>query len=153
MLKNQLRKTEAGYRGETELEDLLFDETDEGLGHLEDEDLEWVKSIFNSSPTPICHRQNSDQQKLKSIAVEDAQMRARTGQAPPSRFNQNFNQNSLTWSARENDCTAAGYNNDKIDNSVACTINIYDRRFYDRNDIGLYYNTLETIVIVDPSLS
>jgi len=27
---------------------------------------------------------------------------------------------------------------------VACTINIYDRRFYDRNDIGLYYNTLET---------
>jgi hypothetical protein len=35
---------------------------------------------------------------------------------------------------------------------VACTINIYDRRFYDRNDIGLYYNTLETIVIDDPSL-
>ncbi len=36
---------------------------------------------------------------------------------------------------------------------VACTINIYDRRFYDCNDIGLYYNTLETIVIDDPSLS
>ncbi len=36
---------------------------------------------------------------------------------------------------------------------VACTINIYDHRFYDRNDIGLYYNTLETIVIDDPSLS
>jgi hypothetical protein len=36
---------------------------------------------------------------------------------------------------------------------VACTINIYDRRFYDRNDIGLYYNTLEMIVIDDPSLS
>ncbi len=36
---------------------------------------------------------------------------------------------------------------------VACTINIYDRRFYDRNNIGLYYNTLETIVIDDPSLS
>jgi hypothetical protein len=36
---------------------------------------------------------------------------------------------------------------------VACTINIYDRRFYDRNDIGLYYNTLETIVIDNPSLS
>ncbi len=26
--------------------------------------------------------------------------------------------------------------------SGACTINIYDRRFYDRNDIGLNYNTL-----------
>ncbi len=37
--------------------------------------------------------------------------------------------------------------------AVACTINIYDRRFYYRNDIGLYYNTLETIVIDDPSLS
>jgi hypothetical protein len=36
---------------------------------------------------------------------------------------------------------------------VACTINIYDRRFYYHNDIGLYYNTLETIVIDDPSLS
>ncbi len=36
---------------------------------------------------------------------------------------------------------------------VACTINIYDHRFYDRNDIGLYYNTLEKIVIDDPSLS
>ncbi len=36
---------------------------------------------------------------------------------------------------------------------VACIINIYDRRFYDRNDIGLYYNTQETIVIDDPSLS
>jgi hypothetical protein len=24
---------------------------------------------------------------------------------------------------------------------VACTINIYDRRFYDHNDIGLYYKT------------
>jgi hypothetical protein len=37
--------------------------------------------------------------------------------------------------------------------AVACTINIYDRRFYERNNIGLYYNTLETIVIDDPSLS
>ncbi len=37
--------------------------------------------------------------------------------------------------------------------SVACTINIYDRRFYYRNDIGLCYNTLETIVIDNPSLS
>jgi hypothetical protein len=37
--------------------------------------------------------------------------------------------------------------------SVACTINIYDHRFYDHNDIGLYYNTLEMIVIDDPSLS
>ncbi len=37
--------------------------------------------------------------------------------------------------------------------TVACTINIYDRRFYYRNDIGLYYNTLEMIVIDDPSLS
>jgi hypothetical protein len=37
--------------------------------------------------------------------------------------------------------------------AVACTINIYDHRFYDRNDIGLYYNTLETIVIDDPSLT
>ena len=37
--------------------------------------------------------------------------------------------------------------------SVACTINIYDHRFYDHNDIGLYYNTLETIVIDYPSLS
>jgi hypothetical protein len=37
--------------------------------------------------------------------------------------------------------------------SVACTINIYDRRFYNRTDIGLYYNTLETIVTDDPSLS
>jgi hypothetical protein len=37
--------------------------------------------------------------------------------------------------------------------TVACTINIYDRRLYDRNDIGLYYNTLETRVIDDPSLS
>ncbi len=37
--------------------------------------------------------------------------------------------------------------------SVACTINIYDRRFYYRNDIGLHYNTLETILIDDPSLS
>jgi hypothetical protein len=36
---------------------------------------------------------------------------------------------------------------------LACTINIYNRRFYDRNDIGLYYNTLEMIVIDDPSLS
>jgi hypothetical protein len=35
-----------------------------------------------------------------------------------------------------------------LESSVACTINIYDR-----NDIGLYYNTLETIVIDDPSLS
>ena len=101
MLKNQLRKTEAGYRGETELEDLLFDETDEGLGHLEDEDLEWVKSIFNSSPTPICHRQNSDLRKLKSITDTDAQKRAHTEQAPPIKFNQNFNQNSMTLSASE----------------------------------------------------
>ena len=36
---------------------------------------------------------------------------------------------------------------------VACTLNIYDHRFYDCNDIGLYYNTLEMIVIDDPSLS
>ncbi len=36
---------------------------------------------------------------------------------------------------------------------AACTINIYDRRFYDCNNIGLYYNTLEMIVIDDPSLS
>jgi len=36
---------------------------------------------------------------------------------------------------------------------LACTINIYDCRFYDRNDIGLYYNTLEMIVIDDPCLS
>jgi len=36
---------------------------------------------------------------------------------------------------------------------VACTINIYDRRFYNRNDIGKYYNTLEMIVIDDLSLS
>ncbi len=39
-----------------------------------------------------------------------------------------------------------------LETSVACTINIYDHRFYDRNDIGLYYNTLETIIIDDPSL-
>jgi hypothetical protein len=37
--------------------------------------------------------------------------------------------------------------------AVAYTINIYDRKFYDRNNIGLYYNTLETIIIDDPSLS
>ncbi len=37
--------------------------------------------------------------------------------------------------------------------TVACTINIYDRRFYNGNDIGLYYKTLEMIVIDDPSLS
>ncbi len=37
--------------------------------------------------------------------------------------------------------------------AAACTINIYNRRFYDRIDIGLYYNTLEMIVIDDPSLS
>ncbi len=44
-------------------------------------------------------------------------------------------------------------NLDKLISPVACTINIYDRRFYDHNDIGLYYNTLETIAIDDPSLS
>ncbi len=37
--------------------------------------------------------------------------------------------------------------------AVACTLNIYDCRFYDRNDIGLYYNTLEMIVIDNPSLN
>jgi hypothetical protein len=42
---------------------------------------------------------------------------------------------------------------DRLRLPVACTINIYDRRFYDRNDICLYYNTLETIVIDDPSLN
>jgi hypothetical protein len=103
MLKNQLRETEAGYRGETELEDLLFDETDEELGHLDDEDLEWVKSIFNSSPSQICYHQNSDQRKLKNITAEDAQTRAHTVQAPPIRFNQNFNQNSMTLSDEEDD--------------------------------------------------
>ncbi len=40
-----------------------------------------------------------------------------------------------------------------LETSVVCNINIYDRRFYDRNDIGLYYNTLETIKIDDPSLN
>ena len=103
MLKNRLRKTETGYRKEMELEDLLVDETDEELGHLEDEDLEWVKSIFNSSPSQTCHRQNSDLRKLKSITDDDAQKRAHTVQAPPIKFNQNFNQNSMTLSASEDD--------------------------------------------------
>ncbi len=40
-----------------------------------------------------------------------------------------------------------------LSRAVACTINIYDHRFYDHNDIGLYYNTLEMIIIDDPSLS
>ncbi len=64
--KSQLREAEAGNRDD-ELEDLLFDETDEELGHLEDEDLEWVKSIFNSSLSQTCHRQNSDLHNFKSI--------------------------------------------------------------------------------------
>ena len=74
--KNQLREAEAGNRGETELNDLLFDETDEELGHLEDEDLEWVNSIFNSSPSQTCYSQNSDPRKLKSSTAEDASTRA-----------------------------------------------------------------------------
>ncbi|MFN9944655.1 MAG: hypothetical protein ACK56I_34825, partial [bacterium] len=96
MQKNRLRKAETGYRGEMELENLLFDETDEELGLLEDDDLEWVKSIFNSSPNQNCHWQNSGQRKLKSITDKDAQKRAHTVQAPPIKFNQNFNQNSMT---------------------------------------------------------
>ena len=81
MQKNRLLKAETGYRGGMELEDLLVDETDEELGLLEDDDLEWVKSIFNSSPSQNCHRQNSDPRKLKSITDEDAQKRAPTVQA------------------------------------------------------------------------
>jgi hypothetical protein len=103
MLKNRLRKAETGYQREMELEDLLVDEADEELGHLEDEDLEWVKSIFNSSPSQNCHRQNSDQRKLKSITEVDAQKRAHTVPAPPIKFNQNFNHNSMTPSAGEDD--------------------------------------------------
>jgi len=85
--KNQLREAEAGDRGETELDDLLFDETDEELGHLADEDLDWVKSIFNSSPSRTCYRQNSDQQKLISFTAKDAPTRVRTAQAPPITLN------------------------------------------------------------------
>ena len=101
--KKSTTGAEAGNRGETELDDLLFDETDEELGPLDDEDLEWVKSIFNSSPIETCYGQNSNQWKLKSITAEDAPTRARTVQATPIKFNQNFNQNSMTISAREND--------------------------------------------------
>jgi hypothetical protein len=101
--KNQLREAEAGYQGETELEDLLLDEADEELGHLDDEDLEWVESIFNSSNSQTRYSQNSDQRKLKSAITEDAPTRTRAAQAPPSKFNQNFNQNSMTLSNREDD--------------------------------------------------
>jgi hypothetical protein len=98
-----LREAEAGNQTETELEDLLFDETDEELGSLDDEDLEWVKSIFNSSPRRTCYSQNPNYEKLKSLAAEDASTRARTVQATPIKFNQNFNQNSMTLSAKEKD--------------------------------------------------
>ncbi len=101
--KNQLREAEAGYQGETELEDLLLDEADEELGHLNDEDLEWIESIFNSSNSQTRYNQNSDQRKLKSAITEDAPTRTRAAQAPPSKFNQNFNQNSMTLSNREDD--------------------------------------------------
>jgi hypothetical protein len=100
--KNQLRKTEAG---DPDLDDLPFDEEDEDIarqnGHLEDGDLEWVNSIFNSLPSPTCHRQNSNQLKLKSSTAKDALARTRTVQTPP-KFNHNFNQNSTTLSSRKN---------------------------------------------------
>ncbi len=59
----------------------------------------------------------------------------------------------ILWAGKKDplaDCLQVKTNSKR---SVACTINIYDRRFYDHNDIGLYYNTLERIVIDDPSLS
>jgi len=101
--KHQLREAEAGDRGEPDLDDLLFDEEDEELRQLEDGDLEWVNSIFNSPPSQTCYSQNSDQRKLKSLTAKDAPMRARTVQAPLTIFNQSFNQNSTTLSARENE--------------------------------------------------
>ncbi len=65
----------------------ILDEEDEDLarqnGHLEDGDLEWVNSIFNSLPSPTCYRQSSNQMKLKSITAKDALTRARTVQTPP----------------------------------------------------------------------
>jgi hypothetical protein len=105
--RNQLREAEAGDQGDPDLDDLPFDEEDEDLAkqneHLEDGDLEWVNSIFNSFPSPTCYRQSSNQLKLKSITAKDALTRARTVQTPPPKFNQNFNQNSTTLSPRKND--------------------------------------------------
>ncbi len=79
--KNQLREAEAGDQGNPDLDDLPFDEEDEDLAgqneHLEDGDLEWVNSIFNSLPSPTGYRQSSDQLKLKSITAKDALTRAR----------------------------------------------------------------------------
>ena len=102
-MKNQLRETEAG---DPDLDDLPFDEEDEDLarqnGHLKDGDLEWVNSIFNSLPSSMCYRQNSNQLELKSITAKDALTRARTVQTLPPKFNQNFNQNSTTISSRKN---------------------------------------------------
>jgi hypothetical protein len=102
-MKNQLREAETG---DPDLDDLPFDEEDEDLAgqneHLEDEDLEWVNSIFNSLPSSMCYRQNSNQLELKSITAKDALTRARTVQTLPPKFNQNFNQNSTTISSRKN---------------------------------------------------
>ncbi len=61
--------------------------------------------------------------------------------------------NTLAYSGTSLFTTVKGTTVETQSSPVACTINIYNRRFNNRNDIGLYYNTLETIVIDDPSLS
>ena len=64
---------------------LPFDEEEKDLamqnGHLEDGDLEWVNSIFNSTPSQTCYSQNYDQRKLKSITAKDALTRAHSTNA------------------------------------------------------------------------
>jgi hypothetical protein len=103
--RSQLREAESGDQGDPDLEDLPFDEEDENLTrqgeHLEDGDLEYINSIFNSFPSQTCYRQGSNQLKLKNFTTEDALTRARTSKMPPPNFNQNFNQNSTTLSSRE----------------------------------------------------
>ena len=104
--RNQLWEAEAGSRGDPDLDDLTFQEDDEPLAgqseHLEDEDVRFINSIFNSFSSPTCYRQDYSQLKLKSSSTEDAPTRAWTPETPPPpKFNQNFNQNSTTRSSQQ----------------------------------------------------
>jgi len=138
--KNKLREAEAGYREETELEDLLLNETDEEFGHLDDEDLEWVKSIFNSCPSKGRYNQNADQRKLKSVTTEDAPTRAHAIQAPPIKFNQNFNQNSTTLGARENNFSCFSNTDYEGDNNLGDYFSDDEEEETQSGELGDYFS-------------
>jgi hypothetical protein len=131
--RSQLREVGARNQANPDMDNLPIDK----------ENLACTKDIFNSSPNPNCHRQSSNQLKLKSSATEDVSTCARTLQTPPPKFNKNFNQNSTTRSSNESHLSYFSTTDDKGDSELGDYFSDDEEEDIEIEELGDYFSDNE----------